>query len=130
MTDTHPMKDDGSFYAKGGRVWRSPIGRKTETGTNYTLGFPVCRPEDALGDDGADTLAAILNQALAAGFIDGPTPIPEAPSDDKAELLAALRAMCVSHENLYRAHFGEQSDPMADIIRRDAEAAIARAERT
>lgn len=43
-------------------------------------------------------------------------------------LLAALKAMCVSHENLYRCHFGEASDPMADLIRKEAEAAIAEAE--
>jgi hypothetical protein len=60
---------DGRFYAKNGTVWRSPKETKTETGVRISLGFAVCQPSDALGDDGAETLAAIFNDAIDKGII-------------------------------------------------------------
>lgn len=62
-------EDDGRFYAEDGIVWRAPKATKTPTGTNISIGFPVCTPHEALGDNGAKVLASILNKALDQGII-------------------------------------------------------------
>lgn len=55
------------YYAKDGRVWKRPIHTKQPDGsTNISLGFPVCEMSDAVGDDAADTVAALMNAGHAA----------------------------------------------------------------
>lgn len=66
---TEAREDDGRFYAEDGIVWRAPKSTKTPTGTSISLGFPVCTPHEALGGNGAQVLAGILNKALDQGII-------------------------------------------------------------
>jgi hypothetical protein len=58
---TNPSKDGGPYYAKDGMVWKDSIATQIDGGTSYTLGFPVCTMHPAVGDDGAETVAALMN---------------------------------------------------------------------
>ena len=49
---------NGEFYARGIMVFRAPIRTKTETGTNISLGFPVCTVSEYVS---ADNLVEFLN---------------------------------------------------------------------
>jgi|SRR6201996_6141841 len=52
---------DGKYYAKNGTVWKAPTEKKTENGSKISLGFPICKMHDAVGDEAADTVAELLN---------------------------------------------------------------------
>jgi hypothetical protein len=54
---------NGSYYAKGGYVWKSPIKKCDDaTGsTSLTIGFRVCKMMDEVGDEAAETVAALMN---------------------------------------------------------------------
>lgn len=56
------MKDDGSYYGKDGMVWKSPV-RKNKEGGGYSIsiGFPICKMHDAVGEDAAASVAALMN---------------------------------------------------------------------
>jgi hypothetical protein len=63
--------DDGSYYAKDGIVWKSPIQNKHADGSlTITIGFPVCKMHDAAeGQEGI--VAAMLNRsALLDEFVE------------------------------------------------------------
>lgn len=52
----------GPYYAKDGMVWKHPVYTKRDDGTTtITIGFPVCRMHDAVGDDAAETVAQLMN---------------------------------------------------------------------
>lgn len=62
MTD----KDDGSFYADGNRVMRSPLAKKNDDGTrSISLGFMVCEVPDHVSG-GTEHIAAALNATNAS----------------------------------------------------------------
>lgn len=44
--------------------------------------------------------------------------------DEVVRLRETIRRLLVSHENMYKSVFGEQSDPDNDIVRREALAAL------
>jgi len=47
------------YYVKGDVVFKRPIRRKTATGTNITMGFPVCTASEYVS---ADAIAIIFNE--------------------------------------------------------------------
>jgi hypothetical protein len=49
------------YYAKDGKVWKHPLSRKTETGSAISMGFPVCKMTDCVGDDAAQEVAELMN---------------------------------------------------------------------
>lgn len=58
---------DGTYYAKHGMVWKRPERRrKPDGGTAISLGFPVCKMHEAVGDEAAETVAALMNAGAAA----------------------------------------------------------------
>lgn len=65
----------GSYYAKDGFVWKRPVEKKVSGGTQITIGFPVCKMHDAVGDDAAETVAQLMNlgEALSSS---PPAPAP------------------------------------------------------
>jgi hypothetical protein len=57
---TEPM--DGTFYAKGRVIHRSPIEKVRPDGrTSISVGFPVCEVSEYLNENAAQKLADILN---------------------------------------------------------------------
>lgn len=52
-------KAEPLFYVKGDVVFKRPVHRKTATGTNITMGFPVCTASEYIN---AKDLAFILNE--------------------------------------------------------------------
>jgi hypothetical protein len=59
---------EGPYYAKAGCVWKRPIQRHDEVAkvTHITMGFRVCRMMDEVGDEAAETVAALMNAGDAA----------------------------------------------------------------
>jgi len=56
-------RQDCPYYAKDGRVWKSPVQRKNDDGsTTISIGFPVCRMDEAVGDGAAETVAYLMNR--------------------------------------------------------------------
>lgn len=51
--------NDGSYYAKGRTVFKSPI----DSATGTTMGFAVCDLRDGVSEDGAQEIADALNRA-------------------------------------------------------------------
>lgn len=57
------QKDDGSYYAKGGGVWKSPVVTKMpEGGSSISIGFQVCKMTDIVGDEGVEAVAELMNR--------------------------------------------------------------------
>lgn len=52
-------KAEPLFYVKGDVVFKRPVRRKTEGGTNITVGFPVCTASEYVS---AVAIAAIFNE--------------------------------------------------------------------
>ena len=61
---------EGTFYAKGRTVFRSPIHRKTGNGTTITVGFEVCHVSEQASEATADVIAVGLNELLKSGVIE------------------------------------------------------------
>jgi hypothetical protein len=50
------------YRAEGGYVWKEPVRRKLpEGGESVTIGFRVCRMMPEVGDEAAETVAALMN---------------------------------------------------------------------
>jgi hypothetical protein len=56
---------DGSYYAKDGVVWKRPVETKTAGGSRISIVFPVCKMSDIVGEEGAETVAELMNQGDA-----------------------------------------------------------------
>jgi hypothetical protein len=54
MTKAEPL-----YYVKGNIVFKRPVRRKTATGTNITVGFPVCTASEYVS---AEDIAVIFNE--------------------------------------------------------------------
>jgi hypothetical protein len=52
-------KADPLYFVNGNRVFKRPVRRKTATGTNITMGFPVCTASEYVTPE---AIAAILNE--------------------------------------------------------------------
>lgn len=52
----------GTYEAKGREVWKKPVRRPYDGGTEIEIGFPVCTMHDACSEQ-AETVAAMLNLA-------------------------------------------------------------------
>lgn len=52
-------KAEPLYYAKGDVVFKRPVRRKTPTGMNITIGFPVCKASEYVT---ADAIAAMFNE--------------------------------------------------------------------
>ena len=52
-------KAEPLFYVKGDVVFKRPVHRKTASGTNITMGFPVCTASEYVS---ANAIAAIFNE--------------------------------------------------------------------
>lgn len=63
-------KAEPLYYVKGDQVFKRPVRRKTATGTNITLGFPVCTASEYVN---AEDLATILNENERP-VVDAPCP--------------------------------------------------------
>ncbi|OJU05888.1 MAG: hypothetical protein BGN83_14700 [Rhizobium sp. 63-7] len=75
---------DKLYYAKGMEVWKSPIRTKIEGGESVTLGFHACTASEAVGEEGATAIAALLclgeeAQAAPKNSETGWQPISTAP---------------------------------------------------
>ena len=53
---------DGSYYAKGDTVWKRPVETRGAGGSKISFGFPVCQMSDIVGEEGAETVAELMNQ--------------------------------------------------------------------
>lgn len=65
MPKTEPL-----FYVKGNVIYKRPVRRKTATGTNITVGFPVCTASEYIE---ASAIAAIFNENERPE-VDAPSP--------------------------------------------------------
>lgn len=62
-----PEMPDGPYEAIDGVVFRKSVEMRNDDGTtSYTLGFPVCRPDKAVGAEQANTIAMLMNAGDAA----------------------------------------------------------------
>lgn len=62
---------DGKYYAKNGMVWKAPTEQKTEHGSKISLGFPICKMHEAVGDEAASTVAELMNNGEhATGLVE------------------------------------------------------------
>ena len=59
MAQPHDTKTP--YYAKDGMVWKHPLETKVEGGSRITIGFPVCKMHDAVGDKAAASVAELMN---------------------------------------------------------------------
>lgn len=61
------MSAQPTYYARDGVVRKSPVRvEKPEGGAVITIGFPVCSMHPAVGAEGAETVAALMNAGEAA----------------------------------------------------------------
>lgn len=73
-----------TYYARDGVVRKSPIRvEKPEGGAVITIGFPVCTMHPAVGESGAETVAALMNAGEAA--------LEAKPLSDKTDVSALVR---------------------------------------
>lgn len=57
-----PEDTQTPYYAKDGMVWKHPIETMKLDGTlSITIGFPVCKMHDAVGEDAAEAVAQLMN---------------------------------------------------------------------
>ena len=50
------------YYAKNGMVWKHPLETlKDDGGKTISLGFPICKMHEAVGDDAAEQVANLMN---------------------------------------------------------------------
>jgi len=62
--DQYFAGDGALYYAKGSDVWKRPVEIAREAGKKtISLGFKVCTVTDVVGDEGAETVAALLTMA-------------------------------------------------------------------
>jgi hypothetical protein len=51
------------YYVKNGDIYKRPVSTPREGGgTTVSIGFPVCRPTEFVGTEGAQFIADALNQ--------------------------------------------------------------------
>lgn len=58
-------EEKAAYYADAkGRIWKAPVRTKNDDGTtSITMGFPCATAHEAVGQEGAETMAAMLCQA-------------------------------------------------------------------
>ncbi|PWC96918.1 hypothetical protein [Azospirillum sp. TSO5] len=54
------------YYAEGRNIHKRPIEEKTDTGTSITLGFRCAVADRIVGEEGAQTIAELMNRGEAA----------------------------------------------------------------
>jgi hypothetical protein len=58
----NPRDSEPLYYAAQGVVWKRPISEPSPMGgTLTTIGFPVCRMDPMVGEDGAHLVAQLMN---------------------------------------------------------------------
>jgi hypothetical protein len=58
---------DGRYYARDGLVYKAPVQHdKPDGSTSFSLGFPVCKVLEYVGEDAAETVALLMNQGEQA----------------------------------------------------------------
>ncbi|APT60036.1 hypothetical protein RGI145_22385 [Roseomonas gilardii] len=58
---------DGRYYARDGLVYKAPVQHDEPDGsTSFSLGFPVCKMLEYVGEDAAETVALLMNQGEQA----------------------------------------------------------------
>ncbi len=61
------MSDKPLYYAKDGMVWKSPVTTHNAHGSmSITIGFPVCKMHEAVGEDAAGSVAELMTRGDAA----------------------------------------------------------------
>ncbi|MGP1257073.1 MAG: hypothetical protein ACTS10_21835 [Kiloniellales bacterium] len=83
------QRNDGSYYADGRVVHKSPEKAKTESGTGITIGFPVCQLSEWVGDEAAQVIADALNAARS--------PAPEGGETDPRDELLREAVQVIEH---------------------------------
>ena len=71
-------KAEPLFYVKGDVVFKRPVRRKTASGTNITMGFPVCTASEYVS---ATAIAAIFNENERPE-VDAPSPQESEKAND------------------------------------------------
>lgn len=50
------------YFAKDGMVWKHPLHRHNDNGTTtISIGFPICKMHEAVGDEAAEQVAELMN---------------------------------------------------------------------
>ena len=50
------------YYAKDGKVWKRSVETKHDDGSSsFTLEFPICEATELVGEDGAVSIAGLMN---------------------------------------------------------------------
>lgn len=61
------MSNKPLYYAKDGMVWKSPVTTHNGDGSmSITIGFPVCKMHEAVGEDAAEAVAELMTRGDAA----------------------------------------------------------------
>ena len=81
------QREDGSYFAEGRLVHRSPEKARTENGINITIGFPVCQLSEWVGDEAAEAIAYALNAARSPAQEGGERPTVQVDASMIARLL-------------------------------------------
>lgn len=87
------------YYARGGKVWKSPVRRRKEGGSSIQLGFPVCTMTEAAGEENAAVVAELMNRGDVADdllealkALDAAGALKDYIGDNKAEGPAKIKA--------------------------------------
>jgi len=58
------------YYAKNGAVWKKPIETlHPDGGRSISMGFPICTMHEAVGDDAAKDVAALMNAGHLSAYV-------------------------------------------------------------
>lgn len=70
---------DKLYYARGRNVYKAPVCKKVEGGTDVSLGFHACTATEIVGEDGAEAIAALLTlgEQAQAGFTNAAPSSPD-----------------------------------------------------
>ena len=54
------------YYAKNGIVWKHPLATPYDGGQKISLGFPICKMHEAVGNAAAESVAALMKSGHQA----------------------------------------------------------------
>ncbi|WP_349506974.1 hypothetical protein [Agrobacterium pusense] len=69
MTADTVKHTSGPYEAIGKVIRKKPVQTKTETGTLFEVGFPVCEVTEYLDEDGAKAVAALMNRGDVLPYV-------------------------------------------------------------
>jgi hypothetical protein len=94
--------EDGAYYAKDGAVWKEPVTTRKPDGSRViSIGFKVCTMTDVVGEEAAESVAALMNAgaatALSSSAAAGSAGWKLVPVEPDKQMLSRGGFHCITH---------------------------------